>query len=112
MDGERPAGVVVTAGDHGNLCIWDAAQLCEADCPPEACLERKQEHTGAVNALDFNAFQPNLLASGGADSEIYIWDLEKMDAPMTPGSKSQVSRTSAPFDRYSYVLYHFLRQSA
>lgn len=33
----------------------------------------------------------NLLASGASESEIYIWDLNKPDNPMTPGSKSQVN---------------------
>lgn len=35
-------------------------------------------------------FQNNLLASGGSDSEIYIWDLTNPTSPMTPGAKSQV----------------------
>ena len=35
-------------------------------------------------------FQTNLLASGGAESEIFIWDLNNHEKPMTPGAKSQV----------------------
>jgi len=35
-------------------------------------------------------FQSNLLASGGSESEIYLWDLNNPVNPMTPGSKSQV----------------------
>ncbi|KAK2501485.1 hypothetical protein MC885_018049 [Smutsia gigantea] len=33
--------------------------------------------------------QGNLLASGASDSEIFIWDLNNLSVPMTPGSKSQ-----------------------
>lgn len=36
--------------------------------------------------------QGNLLASGANDSEIFIWDLNNLSVPMTPGSKSQVRR--------------------
>lgn len=36
--------------------------------------------------------QGNLLASGASDSEIFIWDLNNLNVPMTPGSKSQVRR--------------------
>ena len=43
---------------------------------------------GAVQALDLNPFQPNLLASGASDSEIYVWDLNNPDNPLTPGAKS------------------------
>ena len=44
--------------------------------------------SGAVQALGFNPFQPNLLASGASDSEIYVWDLNNPDNPLTPGAKS------------------------
>ena len=43
---------------------------------------------GPVQALDFNPFQPGLLATGASDSEIYIWDLNNPTAPLTPGNKS------------------------
>lgn len=38
--------------------------------------------------------QGNLLASGASDSEIFIWDLNNLSVPLTPGSKSQVRRLS------------------
>lgn len=38
----------------------------------------------------FFSFQDNLLASGANNSEIYIWDLNNFNMPMTPGTKSQV----------------------
>ncbi len=31
--------------------------------------------------MEFNAFSPNLLASGGLDSDLCIWDLAKPSAP-------------------------------
>lgn len=40
--------------------------------------------------LSGSLFQSNLLASGANDSEIYIWDLNNFNNPMTPGAKSQV----------------------
>ena len=45
------------------------------------------QHSGPVRTLDFNPFQANLLASGAAESEIYIWDLNNSDNPMSPGNK-------------------------
>lgn len=41
-----------------------------------------------MQALDINPFQPNLIASGASDSEIYVWDLNTPDNPLTPGAKS------------------------
>ena len=38
-------------------------------------------HAGAVRGLDFNPFSSNLLASGGRDGELSIWDIND---PMKP----------------------------
>ena len=48
-----------------------------------------QKHTGSVGALDWNGFQKNLLASGAQQSEIFIWDINSPEKPMTPGAKIQ-----------------------
>lgn len=34
--------------------------------------------------------QTNLVASGGNESEIYIWDMNNFGSPMAPGPKTQV----------------------
>ena len=49
----------------------------------------QDKHTGAGAALDFNPFQSDLLASGGSEYELYTWNMNKLDTPMTPGVKSQ-----------------------
>lgn len=41
---------------------------------------------------DLFFIQGHLLATGASDSEIFIWDLNNLNVPMTPGSKSQVRR--------------------
>ena len=48
-----------------------------------------ESHTGPVQALDFNPFQPQLLASGGPGGEVFIWDLSNPSKPSvyTPGTK-------------------------
>ena len=41
-----------------------------------------------MQALDFNPFQASLLASGASDSEIYIWDMNSPNTPLSPGTKT------------------------
>ncbi|KAA3679246.1 uncharacterized protein DEA37_0007155 [Paragonimus westermani] len=53
--------------------------------------DRERVHTGVVRDLDSNRFQVNLFASVADEAEILIWDVEKMDQPMSPGNKVQVS---------------------
>ena len=86
-DGNNPSGLIVGGADRGVISIYDAAKLMKGG--DDALVFTKDKHTGPVAALDFNPFQSNLLASGGSESEIYIWDVNKPTAPMTPGGKSQ-----------------------
>lgn len=81
------AGVIAGGGDSGMLTLYNVTHILSSGKEP--LIAQKQKHTGAVRALDFNPFQGNLLASGASDSEIFIWDLNHLTVPMTPGSKSQ-----------------------
>ena len=53
----------------------------------DALIAQTSQHVGAVRTLDVNPFQPNLLASGASESEIFIWDLSNPSTPMSPGNK-------------------------
>ncbi|XP_012579356.1 PREDICTED: protein transport protein Sec31B isoform X2 [Condylura cristata] len=81
------SGVLAGGGDNGMLTVYSVAHILSSG--EEPVIAQRQKHTGAVRALDFNPFQGNLLASGASDSEIFIWDLNNLSVPMTPGSKSQ-----------------------
>ncbi|XP_061259112.1 protein transport protein Sec31B isoform X11 [Bos javanicus] len=80
-------GVIAGGGDNGMLTLYNVTHVLSSGKEP--VIAQRQKHSGAVRALDFNPFQGNLLASGANDSEIFIWDLNNLSVPMTPGSKSQ-----------------------
>ncbi|XP_016075568.1 PREDICTED: protein transport protein Sec31B [Miniopterus natalensis] len=81
------SGVIAGGGDNGMLTLYNVTHILSSGKEP--VIAQRQKHTGSVRALDFNPFQGNLLASGASDSEIFIWDLNNLSVPMTPGSKSQ-----------------------
>lgn len=84
---DTESGYIIGGSENGSIHIYSADKMLANS---EDCLVAElTRHVGAVKALDLNPFQPNLLASGAGDSEIYIWDLLKTDNPMTPGQKSQ-----------------------
>ncbi|XP_071808414.1 protein transport protein Sec31A-like isoform X2 [Asterias amurensis] len=93
----KPSGIIVGGTDSGAIHIYDAAKLLNNE---EASISVIEKHTGSVKALDLNPFQPNLLASGASESEIYIWDLNNLTTPMTPGAKS------VPTDEISCVAWN------
>lgn len=84
--GQYPQGVIVGGCESGHLQVYNAAKLLAGE---ESLMSKQDKHVGPVRALDFNPFQTNLLASGAAESEILIWDLNNTTTPMTPGTKTQ-----------------------
>ncbi|KAK3522089.1 hypothetical protein QTP70_024350 [Hemibagrus guttatus] len=86
-DEEMPSGVLIAGGETGNIILYDPSKIIAGDS--EVVIAQSDKHTGPVRALDVNSFQTNLVASGGNESEIYIWDLNSFSTPMTPGPKSQ-----------------------
>ncbi|XP_038181598.1 protein transport protein Sec31B isoform X3 [Arvicola amphibius] len=84
---QESSGVIAGGGDNGLLTLYNVTHILSSGQEP--LIAQRQKHTGAIRALDFNPFQGNLLASGASDSEIFIWDLNNLTVPMTPGSKSQ-----------------------
>jgi protein transport protein SEC31 len=56
------AGVIVGGLDQGLLNMYDAEKILEGK--DGALIASKNKHTGPVQAIDFNPFQKNLLASG------------------------------------------------
>lgn len=53
-----------------------------------ALIMRNNNHTGPIKGLHFNPKQPNLLASGGPNGEVYIWDMNNPTKPYSPGARS------------------------
>lgn len=80
--------MIVGGCESGHLEVYNAAKLLAGE---ESLMSKQDKHIGPVRALDFNPFQTNLLASGAAESEILIWDLNNTTTPMTPGAKTQPS---------------------
>ncbi|XP_026808724.1 protein transport protein Sec31A [Rhopalosiphum maidis] len=83
---EWDSGIIAAGCDNGVICLYNASKLARN---VDSILAKSDRHVGSVKALNFNLFQTNLFASGASESEIFIWDLNSMSTPMTPGSKSE-----------------------
>ncbi|KAH7090337.1 hypothetical protein FB567DRAFT_626334 [Paraphoma chrysanthemicola] len=71
---EHPRGIVAGALDSGALIIWDAEKLRTG--ASDAQIQQIDKHTGPIQALQFNPFRPNILASAGAKGELFVHDLD------------------------------------
>ncbi|KAF5853806.1 hypothetical protein GGP41_006610 [Bipolaris sorokiniana] len=72
---QYPRGVIAGALDSGVLILWDAEKL-RAGEGEEAEIDQIEKHTGPIQAIQFNPFRPNILASAGAKGELFIHDID------------------------------------
>ncbi|KAH7443245.1 hypothetical protein KP509_02G027200 [Ceratopteris richardii] len=79
---EQFYGLIATGQSDGTVSLWNPTSLIRQHANKEAALVTKsQKHEGRVRGLEFNLITPNLLASGGDDGEVIIWDIVN---PTTP----------------------------
>ncbi|KAF5291494.1 hypothetical protein FQR65_LT01806 [Abscondita terminalis] len=90
-------GTIVGGCDGGIIQIYNASKLLRNE---NALIAQTAKHNGPVHTLDLNPFQNNLLVTGASESEIYMWDLNNINVPMTPGAKSQ------PFEEVHCVAWN------
>jgi protein transport protein SEC31 len=83
-----PYGVLAGGMVDGSIKIFNPAKIVEG-LPDEAVVATVDKHNGPVRGLEFNWNQPNLLASGASDADMYITDLANPASPTfyTPGQR-------------------------
>ncbi|KAI5061484.1 hypothetical protein GOP47_0023989 [Adiantum capillus-veneris] len=79
---EQFYGLIATGQSDGTVSLWNPTSLIRKDSNTEdALVTKSQKHGGRVRGLEFNGITPNLLASGGDDGEVVIWDVVNPTAP-------------------------------
>ncbi|KAL9123413.1 MAG: hypothetical protein Q9187_000052 [Circinaria calcarea] len=77
-------GVIAGALENGSLDLWDAEKLLNGNGDP--FISRTTTHTGAIKTLQFNPFRTELLATAGAQGEIFISDINNIANPFRLGT--------------------------
>ncbi|OQS06532.1 transporter Sec31A [Thraustotheca clavata] len=88
-------GLLAGGMADGTVSIWDPSKIINN--PTAAEVGKVSRHKGPVNALQFNPHRDSshLLASGGADGEVFIMSVDKLNAPpqvFTPGGPNFVAQ--------------------
>eukprot|EP00122_Pirum_gemmata_P005175 Pgem_evm1s4721 len=58
--GAHENGVIAGGMDNGTVCIWDANKIMNNE---QSLILEGRKHTGPVRTVEFNHYQPNVLAS-------------------------------------------------
>ncbi|KAJ5387558.1 Protein transport protein (SEC31) [Penicillium cosmopolitanum] len=77
-------GVIAGGLENGSLDLWNADKLLAGSS--DALISRTTKHSGAIKALQFNPKHSNLLATGGANGELFISDLNNIENPFRLGT--------------------------
>jgi protein transport protein SEC31 len=76
------AGAIINKAPASSPPTPSTASAPSSSTPSPALLSRStQQHSGAVKSLQFHPTQPNLLASGGNDGIVLVWDLQDVRQP-------------------------------
>lgn len=78
--GELPYGLIAGGMENGYINIWNPEEIIKGN-GDKSFIVTLDKHQGPVRGLEFNSFQTSVLASGAADGEIYVWDLNKTKSP-------------------------------
>ncbi|KAG0569564.1 hypothetical protein M758_6G095900 [Ceratodon purpureus] len=83
---EFPLGVIAGGLADGSLHFWNPHKLLSedpADHEIAAVYKNPEAHNGNVWGLEFSPLTPNILASGGEDGALLVWDLSTPSAAST-----------------------------
>ncbi|KAJ2120217.1 protein transport protein S31, partial [Coemansia sp. RSA 921] len=86
--GAQPLGVLAGGLENGDVTFWDPQAIVDGN-GEASVLHTSSAHTGAVGGLEFNALQPNLMASGATNGEVFIWDIVNEYKSHSAGARSQ-----------------------
>ncbi|KAG5636011.1 hypothetical protein H0H81_009391 [Sphagnurus paluster] len=72
-------GKLLASGDQsGTVYCWDSRDKVPLDVGEFIQRRKKMQHTGAVSALAFCPWQPKLLASGGLEGTLHLWNINAL----------------------------------
>jgi protein transport protein SEC31 len=73
-----PWGLLAGGMVDGSVQVWSPYHIVANEA---AEVTRIKQHNGPVRGLAWNSFMPNLLASGGEDGQVFIWNFTNPAQP-------------------------------
>ncbi|XP_045138814.1 protein transport protein Sec31A-like isoform X6 [Portunus trituberculatus] len=84
--GSETSGLIYAGCENKAIYIYDAAKLL-AKATDSLVGTTQGLHTGPVFTISCNYLKANFLACGSSDSEVTVWDVTNLSAPIIPGKK-------------------------
>lgn len=80
--------VLVSVGDDGKLILWDTR------IPTSSTAQEVQCSSSALNTISISSIRPTLLSTGGADREVLLLDMRKLNNVLykMAGHEQMISR--------------------
>lgn len=106
--GNNPLGLIAGGMESGVINLWNPTLTLEGDDEKQGLVHSAKLHSGSVKGLDFNPLQADRLASGGANGEVLVWDLNSMKGyqPGTDkGPSGESDITSVAWSRENRAIF-------
>ncbi|XP_069945379.1 protein transport protein Sec31A-like isoform X4 [Cherax quadricarinatus] len=85
LGGER-TGLIYGGCENKAMYVYDASKLMNKAPDYQVCTTEGL-HSGPVLTLSCNYMKANFVACGSSDSEVTVWDITNLSAPIIPGKK-------------------------
>jgi len=106
---DYPYGVLAGGMVDGSIKIFNPAKIV-GGAAEDSVVATMDKHRGPVRGLEFNWNQPNLLASGASDADMYITDLANPAAPTfySPGQRQGGGPADITCCAWNRKVHHIL----
>ncbi|KAG7168144.1 transport protein Sec31A-like [Homarus americanus] len=84
--GTEPSGFIYGGCENGGIYIYNAAKVLAKETDSLVGTTEGM-HSGPVFTLSCNYLKANCVACGSSDSEVTVWDITNLSAPIIPGKK-------------------------
>ncbi|ANZ73106.1 BA75_00832T0 [Komagataella pastoris] len=78
-------GLLAGAFDNGTIQLWDSSSLLNGSSDNLIDLKK---HTAPVKTVSFNPTESQIFASGASNGQLFIWDLNHLSEPISPGAST------------------------
>ncbi|KAF8819954.1 RbAp48 [Cardiosporidium cionae] len=77
VDGDSGGHVCISVNDEGNMLLWDIREDCAKAPTKKICVSNLP-----IVSISSNSLRSDIIAVGGADQNINIWDMRQVSKPL------------------------------
>ena len=107
----KKRGLLVGSFENGEIHFWDADKLIQSKSLESALVHKSDRSSGPIKTMQFSPHDPSVLATGGVNGELLIWDTKTFNEPVSPG-KATTALDEITSVAWNNVVGHILASTS